>query len=184
VHELAGEVSGTSEEMDEKTPAGTDERQSHEEGREEELRESIHTFCQVSEIELGADREAILAGMGTVRRGEARARGDPAVAGHPQQEGAAGDRGLEPVLHGSSASDDGVSQETTASLRVFGAARETMASRPVFQRLSENDGTFPGLPVSCGKRRRLPGNDGLSPGLRRRSGNDGVSPGLPASLGK
>src|SRR6185436_4560027 len=40
-------------------------RQSHEEGREEELRESIHTFCQVSEIELGADREALLAGMGT-----------------------------------------------------------------------------------------------------------------------
>jgi predicted transposase/invertase (TIGR01784 family) len=40
-------------------------QQSREEGREEELRESIRTFCQVSEIELGADREAALAGMGT-----------------------------------------------------------------------------------------------------------------------
>jgi PD-(D/E)XK nuclease family transposase len=34
-------------------------------GREEELRASIHAFCQAFEIELGADREAVLAGMGT-----------------------------------------------------------------------------------------------------------------------
>jgi hypothetical protein len=44
-------------------------RQSREEGRQEgradELRASIHTFCQAFGIELGADREAILAGMGT-----------------------------------------------------------------------------------------------------------------------
>ncbi|HBL27544.1 MAG TPA: hypothetical protein DD490_11970, partial [Acidobacteria bacterium] len=34
------------------------------EGRQEELRVSIRTICQAFEIELGAEREALLAGLG------------------------------------------------------------------------------------------------------------------------
>lgn len=44
------------------------------EGRNEGLREAVRALCQALEIELGAEREAVLAGLGAAELKELQAR--------------------------------------------------------------------------------------------------------------